>query len=118
MFALSGAPSTPSEEIVIFEELEEAELGEGESEREHVEEVEKQNIGKHFFEEGKVMETQTEYDIAVFKRLILDMTWFIFLIPIPLNSFPGWSLRRSDSAQLQTLPSGFFEPHNDTCSDV
>ena len=65
MFATvsSGAPSTPSEEIVVFEELEEAE---------HVEEGQEemaQNIGKNFFEESKVVEARTEYDIAVFKRL-------------------------------------------------
>ena len=66
----SGAPSTPSEEIVVFEELEE----EGEEVEQggkagHVEE-EEENIGKHILEDlSKVVEAQTEYDIAVFKRL-------------------------------------------------
>ena len=73
MFATvsSGAPSTPSEEIVVFEELEEAESDQEEAE--HVEEGQEemaQNIGKNFFEESKVVEAQTEYDIAVFKRLL------------------------------------------------
>ena len=77
MFAatLSGAPSTPSEEIVVFEELEEAESDQEETE--HVEEGQEemaQNIGKNFFEESKVVEAQTEYDIAVFKRLLWDIT--------------------------------------------
>ena len=69
--ASSGAPSTPSEEIVVFEELEEAELDQEEAE--HVEEGQEemaQNNGKNFFEESKVVEAQTEYDVAVFKRLL------------------------------------------------
>ena len=73
MFATvsSGAPSTPSEEIVVFEELEEAESDQEEAE--HVEEGQEemaQKIGKNFFGESKVVEAQTEYDIAVFKRLL------------------------------------------------
>ena len=76
MFATvsSGAPSTPSEEIVVFEELEEAESDQEEAE--HVEEGQEemaQNIGKNFFEESKVVEARTEYDIAVFKRLRWDL---------------------------------------------
>ena len=76
MFATvsSGAPSTPSEEIVVFEELEEAELDQEEAE--HVEEGQEemaQNIGKNFFGESEVVEAQTEYDIAIFKRLLWDL---------------------------------------------
>ena len=44
-------------------------MEEGEAEQVE-EEVEKQNIGRNIFEESKVVEAQTEYDVAVFKRLL------------------------------------------------
>ena len=78
MFATtwSGAPSTPSEEIVVFEELEEEEVEQG-GKAEHVEEEE--TIGKHILEDlSKVVEAQTEYDVAVFKRFL----WAILSITI------------------------------------
>ena len=77
MFATTspGGQSTPSEEIVVFEELEEVEeLDQGKAEQDVEEE---QNIGKHILDGGKVVEAQTEYNVAVFKRLLGDTTKFI-----------------------------------------
>ena len=70
MFATywSGAPSTPSEEIVVFEELDEEEVDQG-GKAGHLEEEE-----EHILVESKVMEAQTEYDLAVFKRLLWAIT--------------------------------------------
>ena len=70
MFATAptGGPSTPSEEIVVFDELEEAELGERKAEQEEGEE--EQAVGKNILDHGKVVEARTEYDVAVFKRLL------------------------------------------------
>ena len=77
MFATAptGGPSTPSEEIVVFDELEEAELGErkAEQEEEEVQEgEEEQAVGKNILDQGKVVEARTEYDVAVFKRLLWE----------------------------------------------
>ena len=74
MFATAptGGPSTPSEEIVVFDELEEAELGErkAEQEEEEVQEgEEEQAVGKNILDHGS-SEARTEYDVAVFKRLL------------------------------------------------
>ena len=89
MFAatLSGAPSTPSEEIVVFEDLDEEEVDHQVEKAEHVEvdqggkaeHVEVDHKGgraEHVLEEedilqeSKVVEAQTEYNVAVFKRLL------------------------------------------------
>ena len=71
MFATAptGGPSTPSEEIVVFDELEEAELGERKAEQEEEEGEEEQAVGKNILDH-RSSEARTEYDVAVFKRLL------------------------------------------------
>ena len=62
----AGAPSTPSQEIVVFEEEDEEVDQEGKGDH-----VEEENIGKHIHGDlDRLVEAQTEYDVAVFKRLL------------------------------------------------
>ena len=103
---IPGAPSTPSEEIVVFDpgdySEQEAVSDEHIAQQDNI--VQKENIHPKS-ENSNLAEARTEYNIAVFKRLFFKKFKSLYFI-----HFAGWSLKRSDSHQLQMSPSGFFEP--------
>ena len=103
---IPGAPSTPSEEIVVFDPgdypEQEADSDENIGQQDNI--VQKENVHPKS-ENLNLAEARTEYNIAVFKRLFFKKFKSLYFI-----HFAGWSLKRSDSHQLQMSPSGFFEP--------
>ena len=103
---IPGAPSTPSEEIVVFDpgdySEQEADSDENIAQQDNI--VQQENVHPKS-ENSNLAEARTEYNIAVFKRLFFKKFKSLYYI-----HFAGWSLKRSDSHQLQMSPSGFFEP--------